>query len=194
MARNISFSTPAVQYGLIAGLVYSFGLAILYLLGDYYLVGTVGWVFSYRLIPYVVVVAIGIYAGVVQKKLQGGYIPFVQALLTILLALLIAEAFYIFTMWLLYNVIDPELSIRAKDIIISQMEERFLSLGISGKEVDEAIAIMEREEMGFGLKEFLLTAVYSIVLSIVIALISAAIIKKEKPYQYTNEASPTDAN
>ena len=194
MERNISFSTPAVQYGLIAGVVYALGLVILYLLGDYYFIGTFAMFFSFRMIPFFIAAAIAVYAGSAQKKLNGGYISFANAFLTVLLAMLISEAFFILTMWLLYNVVDPDLAMRGKEMTLAKIEETYYSLGMDEEQIDEAMQIVESQDFSYGLKTILLGALFSAIISAVIALITAAIIKKEKPETYVSEAEPIDAN
>ena len=165
---------PGVTYGLIAGLimiVISLGL---------YLGGVKTFLSPIAFLSYVVIIVIAVLAGVRQKKLNGGYIEFSDALKVVFTTFAIGFLLQTLFMYILLNYIDVpfrEALAQETQAVTETMMKRF---GASDAQIDEALKNAAGQNNYSIGKMFLGYAIWCIVFFI-ISLIIAAIIKRKKP-------------
>lgn len=172
--QPLSIEHPSIKYGIIGGIVYILLSTILWIISPELLISPI------RIVPYAIILAIGIFAGVQLREAQGGLISFGQALLGIFLCYLIIEVIWAGFMLLLYNVIDPGLNVELKRLTIQASEEWFDKLNVPESDREEALEAMEAQSFNFDLKNAGITVLTYAGLEFVVALITAAIIKKKE--------------
>jgi hypothetical protein len=166
-----------IMYGLIAGLIYAFFSFVLYLLGIEVLLGPA------RLLPFTLVMAAVVIFGFLIRKEAGGYMTYKEAFLTLLTMFIVAEAVNVVYLYLLYNVIDPELPQTIKNIAIEKFEEAesVLSPFMSPSQLDQVIEELESKDPTYRIstafRDFISGAFFSLFLS----LLAALILRKNRP-------------
>jgi hypothetical protein len=173
MGNQLSIHSPSIKYGLIGGFTYIALMTVLYVISLEVFVG------YYRAIPYIAGIGFAIYAGIEEKRINGGYLAFQNALLTIFLAILIVEVIWSFYMLLLYNFIDPTLDQKVREVTVEKARQMFENLNMSDSQTDEVLSNLENASFKFNMQTILLSLLTYSVIGFVIALIAAAIIKKQ---------------
>jgi len=163
-----------ITYGLIAGLLMIVISLVLYLGGVKMFLSPVAY------LSYLVIITIAVLAGLRQKKLNGGYIEFSEALKVVFSVFAIGFLMQIAFMFVLLNYIDiPFREALAQETIeatISMMKR----MGVSESTIEDAMkADAGADNYSIG-KMLLGYAIWCIVFFIV-SLIIAAIIKRKKP-------------
>ena len=132
--------------------------------------------FLINLIPLVC----GVVAAFIQRKRQGGYLEFREALKIIFGTVVIALALQGLFIWLLLHVFDPHFGQTLGPLSLVKAEATYRRFGVPEDEIRKSIA----EQTGtdpFDLKSlFLGTAIYY-VLEFVVSAGLAAIVKRKKP-------------
>jgi hypothetical protein len=162
-----------VIYGLITGLIMILFTTLLYLGGVKSFIGGVAY------LGYIIMIGLAATAALVQKKANGGYLEFAEAVkicFTVFVIALIAQT--LFT-WLLLNVIDTHFKMVLKEAVIKKMQEVYTQFGISQDKIDKGIA-EEQTIDHYSLKEMSMGFAFSCIVHFIIALVIAAIVKKKK--------------
>lgn len=174
MEDVIKKSNIGLTYGLITGLVVCIITLIQYLGGlDTYL-SPIGY------LVYVILIVMAVLAGQKQKKLNGGYLEFSEALkvtFSVFASALLLQT--IFT-YILFNFIDPSFKQALSQEVMNRTEEFMRKFGTSDSKIDEAMETA-RERDSFSLGSMLLGYGIWCIVWFIVCLIISAIIKKNKP-------------
>lgn len=123
--------------------------------------------------------ALFVVASVKSKTEQGGFITFREAFSAFMIAAIIYLVISTAGNILLFHVIDPGLGARLQEMITELMYERFEKM-MSEEQLAEAMQKMEEQD-SFSLTGQLKGVISGILFFAVIGLISALIIRKNKP-------------
>lgn len=170
--ESLSFQNPVIKYGILGGVVYVLLTTILYEMGISFLTG------YWRIVPFAAICFIAIYAAIEQKKTQGGYITFTQALFTVFLCFLIIELFWVIYMILLYHVIDPDLAAKVKVLVLEKLQGLEAKLGKDM--LNKYMGKVSNRNFSFNVKNALIDYGVWAVIYFAISLIAAAILRKEE--------------
>lgn len=167
-------TNTGLTYGLISGLASILFSLLLYLGGVKWFVSPIAY--SGILIP----IVIAVLAGLKQKKTEGGYLEFADALKTVFTCFVIGTIISTLFSYILLNFIDvPFRQALAQETTV-KMQEMMQKFGAPQDAIDKATEeSLKGNNFSFG-RQMLGTAFYCIFWFIV-SLIIAAIIKKKKP-------------
>lgn len=161
-------------YGIIAGLVVCIITLLQYLGGlDMYL-SPVGYV------SYLVIIVMAILAGIRQKKDNGGFLEFSEALkasFTVFALALLLQTLFTF---ILFNYIDVPFKQAVSQEIMNKAENMMKKMGESDSRIDQALE-NERGKDQFALSSVMLGYGISCIMSFLICLIISVSIRKSKP-------------
>ena len=167
-------SNVGLGYGLITGLIVCIITLIQYMGGLKWYLSPVGF------LTYIIVIVMAVLAGLKQKKNNGGYLEFKDALKVTFSVF--ASAFLLQTLftYVLLNFIDVTFKQAVGQEVINKSEEFMRSFGASESQIDEA---MEKagEKDSFSLGSMILGYGIWCIVWFLVSLIIAAIIKKNKP-------------
>lgn len=165
----------AINYGVIAGLVYCLCSTIGWVMGTS---AYAGFLMIYTWAP---VIFILIFMGAFQYRKQlGGFLTFKEILKYAFLAYIIYEIIYMIYFVLLYQVIDTSLNQKVLQETLSKTRTFMQNMGASDSDIDKAmdqarekgdVSVFKQVFLGFGL---------AIVYDFVKAAIIAGIVKKDK--------------
>lgn len=164
-----------LKNGLIVGTVQVVLLLVSYMLGLEFMLAT--W---WGVAQFLIVLGLVVFFTIDFKKQNGGYATFKESF-TVMFGVYAAASFILtFFNILLYNVIDPEFAVLAKEQIIEKTYEMLAGFGTPESAVDEAILAIEEQD-SFSVGNLAKGYVFGLPLFVFISLIGAAIIKKNKP-------------
>ncbi len=171
-------TNTGLTYGLIAGLALVVFTLILYVIGVESFLGPLAW------LSYVIIIVVAILAGLRQRKLNGGYLEFSQALkvtfTVFALGLLIQTVFN----YLLMNYIDTAFRDALTQQTMEKMEEMLRRFGASEDDIEKAIAQGSSSD-SYALKNIFLGYGVMCIVYFIVALIISAIIKR-RPNNFEN--------
>lgn len=165
-----------LKWGLIIGLAQCTVSLISYLMGLEWMVS-----FTFAFLNILVFIGGPVYAAIQWKKQQGGYLPFKNAFLVIMIVFAASGFVLLGYNVLMYTVIDPEIPGQIKEAVAEKtfnMMERF---GAPEESIEKAMEEIENAEMEYTPANLVKGYFTSWIWGAVIALIGAAIIKKNKP-------------
>ncbi|MBL0014093.1 MAG: DUF4199 domain-containing protein [Flavobacterium sp.] len=127
-----------------------------------------------------IVIAFGAFAAVQSKKNQGGFLTFKETFTSFLVAVLVG--LFISTLFsiLLFNVIDPEAKQIISDNVIKMTSGMMEKFGAKPADINNVIKEMQKTD-SFGVFGQLKGFVFNIVIYSIIGLITALIIRRERP-------------
>lgn len=134
--------------------------------------------FLINLIPLVC----GVIAALIQKKRDGGYLDFRQALKIIFGTLVIALALQVLFIWLLLHVIDPHFGQTLGPASLVKQEATYRRFGVSEDEISKTIAEQKGSDP-FSFKSLVLGTAIFYVMGFVVSAGLAAIVKRKKPQE-----------
>jgi hypothetical protein len=172
-----SWMSHAIKYGVVLSVISMVVVLLLYAV-DYTIMATLGFV------GIVMLIGIGfvIYAGINYRKSIGGFIPYGQAFLHGLVLLGVSGFISMLFNLVLYNLIDPELPQKLTEIIISNTEAMMAKWNAPQGQIDEKIAEMTVDiPYGFTTVGLLVGYCKAYIGYVIISLITALIVKKNKP-------------
>lgn len=144
---------------------------------------TNGWI---SLVDIIVTLTLSIVAVAKAKKALGGYITFKEAFIVYFLNTLISFAVYTLFIIILFNVIDTE----AKEIVhqynIEKTVESMKGWGVDTAAIKATVENM-KDNNTFSVTNQLLGFPIGLAFSCLIGLIIAAIMKKNKPFDFPTE-------
>lgn len=163
-----------LTYGLIAAAALVAYTTVLYLGGIKMYMSGVAY------IGYVIVIAMAVIAAQKQKKMNGGYLGFRDALraaFTVLVLAMLAQTLFTY---ILFNFIDKNFKDALAQASLEKTEELLKKFGMPEEKINEAIE-KERNTNQFALPRMLLGFSVACIFQFLIALIIAAIVKKKNP-------------
>lgn len=173
MEENQSLSLP-IKCGIIIGLLYC---GLVFLQNQFFYKNPLQFSLI-KLVCYFIVLAGIFYTGFLSKKKAGGYITFQEALKAMLLAIAIAELFYLVfnTLYVLY--IDTNFFIKLK----ASWQQFFISNNIPQDQINSNLEkFNEAGQITFwGVVQ---SYGFSIIIDAVFAVIFAAFLKRQKVYE-----------
>lgn len=171
---EINFVREGVKIGLANG---AFALLLMY--GSYFMgINTFVDVQFYSIfLPYMIIVLI-VY-GFQLRKRNGGYLAFKQAIQFTFMSYVIVSLVVAAGTYVLYNLIDKNLTQRSFDVSIEKMKRIFENLGVPDEQIDKEIGSRQPQSTDFG-TIFLGTGI-DLIWHFVKSLLISLIIRKEKP-------------
>lgn len=165
----------SVNYGLILGLVLVVLSTISYAI-DLNLFTKPWFGISFM----VVIIIFGALAAVKSKKRAGGFFPFKDAFvayfITVIIGLLISTLYSI----ILFNVIDPEAKAVIAENVIKYTTDMMQNFGAKAADINKVVADMQKTD-SFGPGGQLQGLLFNIILYSIIGLITALVVKKDRP-------------
>jgi len=115
------------------------------------------------------------------RKLAGGFWSYSQAFSSSIIITLLSVGLKYSWNFILYNFIDRSLGERIGEVVFATVQKELLKTGISQGVIDTNLENMKSDSNPGTPKIFLLALVSSVIASLVISLILAVIVKKNKP-------------
>ena len=158
---------------------------ILFTLGAYK-EGTEAFLGPMVFLMYLIPVACGTMAALIERRRRGGWLEFRIALRTIFGIMVVAMAVQMLFTWLLVHVIDPGFGRALAPVVLAKMETAWRRFGMPDADIEKNIAAARGEDsFAFGSMLFGLARDY--VLGFLISLILAAAIKRKKTAEGTHK-------
>lgn len=174
-----SINKEAYKFGLINGL-----LAIVILYGTW-AAGTETFI-SFRFvdiwIPYMA--AILLIGGFQLRKKQGGFLPFKEALKFTFLSYVIAGVLIAIATYILYNVIDKDLTERSFQEGLIRTKRWMEKFGASDEQIEKAISDAEKNKTETGIKTIFMGFGIGLIWDFIKSMLVSLIIRKEKPQTF----------
>jgi hypothetical protein len=168
-------TSNAVKYGLIGGLI---------LITIHIASWSMGGAATYtkvvaidNFVPYIF--GLIIFAGLQERKLNGGILKFADALKFAFLSYVIVALIEAVGNYVLFNVLDKDLTAKVIEISKEKMMSMMEKLGGSEEQMKEAMAKVDKEAKETSLKNIVLGTGMNLIWYFIKALIIALIIKKE---------------
>jgi len=168
----------ALKFGLYLGAIgILIGLAV-YFFNPFLLFTNLPFIFLIILIT----IALEVYFCVELRKSLGGFWNFKLAFSSIFIMLLISAVLSIIYQTLLFKVIDKELPEKIRNSTLEMVKKIYSDAGITGDKYDKGIQETNDRLKDLGSPVYLLKNFFmGILVNTILALILAAIFKKEKP-------------
>lgn len=161
-------------FGLIAAGVAILLTIILYILGASYFVSPIAY------LSFLVPIVFAVLAGKAQKKNQGGYLKFPEALKTVFTVFVVWSFLSTVFSYILLNYIDVPFREALAQQVAEKMEQFLTWAGAPQKDIDKAVE-ESLNANNFTLKKQFLGFAQGTILWFLLSLIIAAIVKKNKP-------------
>ncbi len=171
---NEQNTNTGVTYGLIAGLSLIVLTVLLYLGGVEYFLGP----FAYT--SYIIVIVLAVLAALKKKKLNGGYLPFAEALKITFSVFAIAFLAQVLFNYILMNFIDTGFRDALTQATYDKMESMMRRFGATDEQIDKQLDAAMKDNPHSIKNAMLGYAIWCIVFFLV-SLIISAIVKKNKP-------------
>lgn len=175
--NHYNMNQKSITIGIYGGLALVIFTLLIYLAG----VETMAnwWV---GLMVFPVMIAFLVWAGKASRTLAGGYISLKDAFLAVFTAGVVMSLVSLVFNMLLYGVIDPDLGERLAEAVIVKTESMLEGFGVPDSDIDKTISQMEEDlPAQFSLLGQLKSVLSGLVMQAIIAIIIAAIIKKNPP-------------
>ncbi len=164
-----------VNFGIIIGIISILISTILYII-DLELMVSI-WV---GIIMFLVSLGIAIFAVAKSKKALGGYITFKEAFTTYFIIMALSSIISIVFMFVLFNYVDPEAKVTLSEVALKKTVEMMQNMGAKSEDV-RATAQQMKEVDNFSIASLGKSYIGQLVFYIIIGLIVAAAMKKNKP-------------
>jgi len=165
--------TVLLQYGLISGLTSLLVFVIMYLMG------TDAFAHPLAMLTYLIPIVFAVLA-CKKAKAATGYLAFREALKISFGILVITSLFSTVFSFFLFNYIDKAFAERLMQVAIERTQDWMQRFGSSQDQIDKAIQRMMKENQ-FSAGNLFQSFMIGCILSFIIALIIAAVMKKNKP-------------
>lgn len=176
-SNTVNFIREGIKIGLINGL-----LALIIMFGGYYAgVETFMEVTRIaRFTPYMMAIVI-IYGFSLRKK-NGGFISFKEGLQFAFVSYVIADLMIAGGTYVLYNIIDPALTLDSYNYGIGEIEKDIASMeGEQKKDMEKTLADMKKYKPTTGLRTIVQGFGIELIIDFIKSIIITLIIRKEKP-------------
>ena len=174
METTTRSSNIGLTYGLITGLI----VCIITLLQ--YLGGITTYLSAIGFVVYLVLIVIAVLAGLKQKKLNGGYLEFGEALkitFSVIASALLLQTLFTYV---LLNFIDIPFKQAVAQEALNRTEEFMRKFGTSDSKIDELLD-QAREKDSFSFGNMILGYCIWCIVWFLVCLVISAIIKRNKP-------------
>lgn len=184
-----ALKAPGVRFGLIVGGVYVVIMAVLFSSG------VKVYKSAFAMLPFWIMIALGVVAGLQERKINGGFITFGRAVITVQTVFIISEFMINALDFTLYNFVDPELHQKIKEYTVAttaETIERFSGVvNYQENDIEELMDTVKNANYHFKRKDALMKFVTWCVIDAIFALIIGIIIRKEpkatiSEHEYTN--------
>jgi hypothetical protein len=163
-----------LQFSLLSAGVGILFYVLLYLSGAEYFLSL--WAY----LAYVIYILFAVLACISDKKINGGYIEFSEALkISFGIFAITSFATTIFS-YVLLNFIDTDFRVALDRYSIEAVEKMMTRFGVPQEEIDKAIKTAQNTD-NFSIGNMLLSFAFTCILWFLFSLIIAAIVKKKKP-------------
>lgn len=169
-------SKIGMTYGLIGGIVLIVHTLSLYLFGGAKSFTSA----SLSLIMYVLITVVAVLAGLAQKKANGGYLDFGTGLKTVFTTFALAFLLQTVFNYVLFNYIDTSFRDEMARLAMEKMEEMLRSFNVPEEKIEQSLQDMASRN-NFSIGSVTLGYGMMCIISCIVSLIIAAIIKKNKP-------------
>lgn len=163
-----------VAYGIISAVVVIIFYVLLYLGGIKWFLNPIAY------LGYAIPIVIAVLASVKQKKLNGGYLTFGDALKGVFLVFVLTGLGSTIFQYLLFNFIDIPFREAVAQKTAEMSEQMMRNFGMKDDDIDKATEeILSGNSYSAG--KMALGFAFGCIISFIISLIIAAIVKKKKP-------------
>ena len=178
--------TQSIIAGIISAVIY-----VLFSFGTYYTSINSYVVFSYIYALLPVIMILLIIMGFRLRKQLGGYIDFKEMLQFAFVAYLIYEIAVAVTTYILFVVIDPQLTRKMLDMTMQYTTDMMKRFGAPQAQIDETIAKSHKNQETTGRQNILLGIGINLVWDFIKSLLVAVMVKKERPadFDYTPQTT-----
>lgn len=173
---TVNFVQEGIKIGLINGL---FALLLIYVP---YFMGMNTFVnvqFVSNFLPYMI--AVLLIKGFQLRKQNGGFLAFKEGLQFAFVSYVIAAIMIAIGTYILYNIIDKDLTQKMFDITIEKTRTMMEKLNMPEDKIDEAMADAQNKKQETGLKNIILGTGLGLIWDFVKSILVTLIIRKEKP-------------
>lgn len=172
--HKINFVREGVKIGIVNG-----AIAMLLMYGSYYagLNSFVTTQFVSKFIPYMMVTLI-VY-GFRLRKQNGGYLSFKEGLQYAFMSYVIAAIIVAIGTYMLFNIIDKNLTQKSFDLSLEKMKTLFHNMGIKEEDIEKQTGTKEPQKTDF--KNIFLGTGFGLIWDFIVSLLVTLIIRKEKP-------------
>ncbi|MBL7838668.1 MAG: DUF4199 domain-containing protein [Cyclobacteriaceae bacterium] len=174
------FMNNAIKNGLILGGI-SIGLTLLLYVVNYAIL------VQLKMLAFSLLISVGyaIYAGISYRNTIGGYLSFGKAWQHGFIMFAVSGIVSLLFTFLLYFVIDPELPQKLAEASLANSEEMMRSFGMPEDQMEEALEkARESTQNQFAPGKMALSYVFVLIGGAIFALISGAIVKKNRPVEF----------
>ncbi|MDN4166974.1 DUF4199 domain-containing protein [Cytophagales bacterium LB-30] len=175
MEETVSLKNHAIKWGVILGVISLMITLVVYII-DYSLMAKGSFGFAALALS----IGIVVYSGILYRREIGGYMSFKDAFLVTFIVLVLSGLIGTVFNMLLFNVIDPELAVNMKEVMLDNTAATMESFGAPADAIDEAIANMEEQEF-YTPAKIATQFGWSLIVFAIIAAIIGLIIKKNEP-------------
>ncbi|WP_412985878.1 DUF4199 domain-containing protein [Pontimicrobium sp. IMCC45349] len=170
-----SFKSNAINYGLYLGAALSLITVAIYAINLDLMVNM--WLGICLLL---VVIGFGVVSTAKSKSILEGYISFKDALTSYVFTVAIGIAISTVVSYILFNFIDPEAADYIKEKTIEMTVEMLEGFGTPSETIAKSVEDIENQNQ-YGLAGLLKSFAFGMIFQIIIGLIVAAIMKRNKP-------------
>lgn len=173
---KVNLVNQGVTYGILLGLI---ELVLMY----------GGWAFGINIfvtiqfwsafIPYLILILI--FVGLQIRKNNDGYLSFKEAIKFIFLSYAVTALIVAIGTYILYNIIDKDLSNKSFQVALQKTQEMMSKMGANEEQTNKAIADAKSKQTETNLSTIFLGLGLQLIWAFVKALLIALVIKKEKP-------------
>lgn len=174
---KVNVVNEGVKYGSICGLI---AVLLMYVPWAMGLNIFVSFQFYTAFIPYMI--AIIIFGGLQVRKQNGGFLPYAQALKFSFLSYVIAALIIAIATYVLYNVIDKELTQKSMQVALEKTRSMMEKFGASEDDIANAMKKTEEGASDTGLSKILLGTGMGLIWDFCKSLLIALTIRKEEKF------------
>ena len=174
---KVNIVNEGVKYGSICGL-----LAVLIMYGSWAMGLNTFVAFSFwsAFVPYMI--AIIIVGGLQVKKQNGGLLPYAQALKFSFLSYVIVAVIIAIATYILYNVIDKELTQKSMQVAMEKIRATMEKFGSSEDDIAKAMKRSEEGSKETGIGKILLGTGLGLIWDFCKCLLISLVIRKEEKF------------
>lgn len=165
--------------GINFGLIFGFILALITLYAfviDSSIFGNM-WI---MLIPFAIVIILGLLAIGTAKKAMDGFISFKEGFTTFFIMIALGTLIATIVNILIFNIVAPEFKETVKEIQITKTTEMMESFNVPYEQIDEAIEKLKEDDQ-FSIPKQMLSYVMGLAIYSIFGLLLALILKRNNP-------------
>ncbi|AXG75138.1 DUF4199 domain-containing protein [Flavobacterium arcticum] len=164
-----------VNFGIIIGIVSVLISTILYIINLELMFSI--WV---GIIMFLISLGIAIFSIVKSKKTLDGYITFKEAFTSYFITMALSSIISTLFMFVLFNYVDPEAKVTLSEIALKKSVEMMQSVGAKSEDIRSTVEQIKDVD-NFSIASLAKSYIFGLIFYIIIGLIVAAAIKKNKP-------------